>query len=191
MNYSHYLLKLRLTDFVNNFCFQKLFPLPPFLPWLCHRILSSPRKREQEQTLQQKAVESHCVAGSRLAGDQTVLALYSVNTLRLCLPPTSFTKALYTFHLSSLHFFSSVLHFESAVTSAQTAWIPLQTLSSELQHQQQRTSRPTEQLQKREEQFSPGVPERGRREAHWRMHAENCLFALREGRHLLTNSLTS
>lgn len=39
--------------FVNNFCFQKLFPLSLFLPWLCHRILSSIQK-----TGEKTAVES-------------------------------------------------------------------------------------------------------------------------------------
>lgn len=106
-----YLLKLKLTDFVNNFCFQKLFPLPPFLPWLCHRILTSTQKaRTGENIAAESCWVTLCNRKQVCRRSNHPHPLLSEYT-RLCFPPTSFTKSLYTFHFSLLPFSVSVCIF--------------------------------------------------------------------------------
>lgn len=138
-------------------------PSLPSFCWSSHLT----RKQEGERIYKQKAVESYSVERSEYVEDQTMFAHYSMNASRL-----SSTTSFLPLHSANLYIPSispTSLFFQSVVPLVYTAWIPLQQSSWKLQQQQQQQHRPTEKLQKQEDQFSPGVPE------WWGRHTDACM----------------
>lgn len=118
--------------FVNYFCFQKLFLSFHFCPNCAITaflllILSSNQKARRRENIQAESCWVIQCRKERVCGRsnnvRSLLNECTSSLLHHVFPPPSFSKSLYTFHLSNSSFF---LHFQSAVTLVYTAWIPLQ-----------------------------------------------------------------
>lgn len=125
VNYSHPLLQLKLTDFVNNFCFQKTFSSPPISALIVpSHPLIYPESEDGREYSSRKLL-SHTVKQEARSQEikQSSPTTQWIRTVSAFLPLHSLNLCIHSISLYCLFFPLADLHFRSAVTSAQTAWI--------------------------------------------------------------------